>query len=107
MTTAIQFRPTTCEPIYVLNDSLLYRLEIWSEQDWTTLPSDGHPQKAVQVKGLGWVGLVAISEPNSQAPALSELDRRRAERRQACAGATERHRGERRSRERRRVTCEY
>ncbi len=107
MNTATPFRPNSCEPVYVLDDSILYRLEIWSEQEWTTLPSDARPQKAVQVTGFGWVGLMAICEPNSQTPALSEPDRRRAERRQACAGdAKERHRGERRSRERRRATCE-
>ena len=107
MNTSSWYRPKSCEPIYVLDDSMLYRLEIWSEQEWTSLPSDCRPQRAVQMKGLGCVGLVAISEPNGQTPALSVLDRRRAERRQAyAADATGRHGSERRSRERRRPTCE-
>lgn len=104
MNTSRRFRPESCEPIYVVDDGVVYRLETWSEQEWTTLASGSRPHKAVQVTGLGWVGLVAIREPNGQTPVLSVPDRRRGQRRQAGAGdGPGRHRGERRSRERRRA----
>jgi hypothetical protein len=72
MNTSRRFQPESCEPIYVVDDGVFYRVETWSEQEWMTLASDRRPHKAVQVTGLGWVGLLAIREPNGQTPVALE-----------------------------------
>jgi len=79
MNSSPRSRSKSCEPIYVLDDSILYRLEIWSEQEWTNLSTDRRPCKALQAPGLGWIGLMPIPEMNSHPPALEASDRARAE----------------------------
>jgi hypothetical protein len=46
------------DPIRVLCGSMLCALRVWSEKEWTNLPNDERPLRAVKVDGLGWVGAV-------------------------------------------------
>lgn len=42
-------------PVYFTREGALYRLRIWTEREWASMPS-GDRLRADHVPGLGWVG---------------------------------------------------
>ena len=97
MTSSSPCQRQAIEPVHVYHESQLHRLGVWSEQEWTDLPVESRPWPAINVPGLGWVGLTPIREPHREFLTTSPPDRRQVERRRAFVKVNvERRRGERR-----------
>ncbi len=44
------------DPTYFTMDSALYRLCVWTAEEWEALPAEDRPAMAEYIPGLGWVG---------------------------------------------------
>ncbi len=49
-------------PLHIFAGTSLCRLRIWTDSEWTALPSGERPLHHTYISGLGWVGAVRVGE---------------------------------------------
>jgi hypothetical protein len=57
---------TAADPVEIVCDSVLCRLQVWNEAAWAALPESERagPLRVEHVPGLGWVGAVPVQHLN-------------------------------------------